>query len=343
MMIDKAIELDAHRHRSRGDGRNRLMNSLLDVRPMPIGAEIGGFTHLDLGDREVRDALYAAWLEHGILLFRGVDSNARHLELSRCFGELEIHPFPEARAREDPLFIELGGSKTETPYLYDEREIRVNRLPWHRDTAYTPAICKGAVLRMLEVPARGGETLFADTARAYAALSADLKSRIATLEFKATLRLGPIDQTRPGAIWTTVRRADGASDADGDRFYQARAVQRYPSVVHPAVLTHPESGLECIFLSPTYVDRFIGVDQAESDALLAELVAHMTKQDFVYTHRWKANDAIVWDNRRMMHAAAGIAPGQRRRGLRTTLAGQLETGRRFDQGRPISEPMRIVD
>ena len=97
------------------------------------------------------------------------------------------------------------------------------------------------------------------------------------------------------------------------------------------VLAHPESGRKCLFLSPTYVDRFLGLDQAESDALLRRLTAHMLQPRYVYRHRWRVNDAIVWDNRRFMHAGMGNRPGEPRFGLRTTLAGPLRTGRYFDE------------
>lgn len=298
---------------------------------MAVGAEIVGLDIDRPMDEEMKRRLYAAWLDHGILLFKEVASVEGHIALSRCFGELEIHPFPEARARENPLFIEIGGEKEMPAFVYDEVDLRVNRIPWHRDTAYTPNICKGAMLRMLEVPAVEGETLFADTAMAYDELPPDVKSRLQGLEYKATLRLGALDQTRPGALWKTARAATAAEDPSGSgkQLYDAGAQARYPPVVHPAVLVHPESGRKCIFLSPTYVDYFVGLDPSESDALLAYLVGHTTQPRYVYKHKWSVDDAILWDNRRFMHAAVGNRLGHRRRGLRTTLAGQLKTGRYF--------------
>jgi taurine dioxygenase len=73
------------------------------------------------------------------------------------------------------------------------------------------------------------------------------------------------------------------------------------------------------------------MSQSESDALLRYLVDHMTRPRYVYKHRWCVDDAILWDNRRFMHAAVGNRLGDRRRGLRTTLAGQLNTGRYFEE------------
>lgn len=302
-----------------------------DILPMSVGAEIVGLDIECPMDDEMGRRLYAAWLDFGILVFRNVASTEKHIELSRCFGELEIHPFPEARAKENPLFIEIGGAKEMPAFVYDEVDLRVNRIPWHRDTAYTPAICKGAMLRMLEVPPVEGETLFADTAKAYDELPADVKHRLEGLEYKASLRLGILNQSRPGALWRAARPATAEEDPRGfgKKLYDEEAEARYPPVVHPAVLTHPESGRQCIFLSPTYVDYFLGLSQSESDALLRYLVDHMTRPRYVYKHKWSVDDAILWDNRRFMHAAVGNRLGDRRRGLRTTLAGQLNTGRYF--------------
>jgi taurine dioxygenase len=291
------------------------------IRPLSVGAEVLGLAPGVEDDDDVKAGLYAAWLEYGILLFRNVDSIERHLAISRCFGELEIHPMPEVRYPGNPYFIEIG--KDPVRYVYDGRYVRVNRIPWHRDTAYTPDICKGAMLRMLEAPEHEGETLFADTAKAYDDLPADLKARLEGLEYKATLRTDHVAQSRPGALWKTVRREDGTVSDD--------AISRpYPPVVHPAVLAHPESGRKCIFLSPTYVDFFLGLEPDESQALLRELVDHMLQPQYVYEHSWSVNDAIVWDNRRFIHAAWGNRPEERRYGLRTTLAGSTRTGRYFD-------------
>jgi taurine dioxygenase len=314
-----------------------------EILPLTVGAEIVG---LDIDcpiDEKTRRELYAAWLDFGILLFKNVGSAEKHIELSRCFGDLEIHPFPEARAQENPLFIEIGGSKELPAFVYDDVDLRVNRIPWHRDTAYTPGICKGAMLRMLEVPPVEGETLFADTAMAYDELPADVKTHLAGLEYKARLRLGTINQTRPGALWKTARAATAEEDPRGfgKQLYDMAAEARYPPVVHPAVLTHPESGRKCIFLSPTYVDYFLGLSQSESDALLGYLVDHMTSPRYVYKHKWTVDDAILWDNRRFMHAAVGNRLGHRRRGLRTTLAGQLNTGRYFEDATAPGAPALV--
>jgi taurine dioxygenase len=304
----------------------------LQVEPQNVGARVRGVDY-DRIDPATQRALYALWLEYGVLVFEKVDSIERHLALSRCFGELEMHPFPEVRSPLNELLIQIGGDKADGAMVYDERDVRLNRIPWHRDTAYTPGLCKGAMLRMIEVPPEEGETLVADTAAAYDDLPAEMKARLEGLEYKATLRLGNIAQTRPGAFWTSARLAtpeDHPRAVPLPKIYNDSAETRYPSVVHPVLLIHPETGRKNIFLSPTYVDAFLGMDQAESDDLLVYLTDHMTRPKYVYKHRWTANDAIVWDNRRTMHAAVGNKLEHRRLGLRTTLAGAMHVGRYFD-------------
>ncbi len=310
-----------------------MTNALFTIRPMRVGAEIVGFPSPGASS-EARTALYDAWLQHGVLLFRDVRTAAQHLELSRCFGELELHPIENVRATENPLFMVVGGEKS-LPYMYDETEVKVGTQAWHRDTAYTPDICKGAMLRLVETPAAGGETLFADTAAAYDDLPADVKDRLEGLEYKATLRRTPMQQTGPGALWTTVRPptpADYAAPDGRQADYEATARSKsgYPTVVHPAVVRHPESGRACIFLSPKEFDGFLGMPEADSDELFRYLVGHMLQDRYVYRHHWAVNDAVLWDNRRFMHAAAGHRAGDHRRGLRTTLAGEWRVGRLYE-------------
>jgi len=186
---------------------------------------------------------------------------------------------------------------------------------------------------MVEVPDEQGETLLGDTAAAYDALPEAMKCRLEGLEFHATISNGAVEHPGVGAWWSTVR------DARDDEFpanmvpFRPGAYpdkSRFPPVIMPAVFTHPESGRKCLFISPMNIDYFLGMDRAESDALVAELVAHMTSERFVYKHRWSVNDAVIWDNRRFIHAAFGNRPGATRRGLRTTLSTRIEVARYAD-------------
>ena len=222
--------------------------SSFSVRPMAVGAEIIGLAADDPLDGDSAAGLYKAWLDHGILLFRGVSTVEQHLAITRCFGELEIHPVPEVRSATNPFLIELGapfdggGSRVPTVFVFDDDDMRINRIAWHRDTAYAPDICKGAMLRMLEVPEHEGETMVADTAKAWDDLPAEVQQRLETLEFKATLRTAHLNLTgRAGVFWDSVRLAsDEEFPGNEERSQRDGALDgRYPSVIHPAVMTYP--------------------------------------------------------------------------------------------------------
>ena len=297
------------------------------IRPMAVGAEVLGLAPGREQDPAVRKMLYDAWLAHGILLFRNVETIEHHLALSRVFGELELHPLPFMRASYEPLLMEMGGDKRGQAYVYDETDMRLGRIPWHRDTAYTVDICKGAMLRMLEVPETDGETMVADTAMAYDDLPAEMKTRLDGMEY--TTSFHAMDQSWPGQFWKTMRVATAEEDPIGAQS-PSRHMDDGPEVVHPVVMAHPESGRKCLFLSPKDSLYFLGMERNESAALLRELSVHMRNPKYVYKHSWSVNDALLWDNRRIIHAAAGYRPEHRRWAVRTTLAGPMRTGRYLD-------------
>jgi taurine dioxygenase len=308
-----------------------MSHSSLTIRPLdPVGAEVIGLDPDNIGAKRTQE-LYAAWLEYGILLFRDIDTAERHLALSKCFGELEVHPKPELRAEENPFFFPLGRPPI-IARVFDEREVKVGRIPWHRDTAFVPDICKGSMLRAVEARTSEGETLLGDTAAAFDDLPADVKSRLDGLEYKAEASLGMSDASANGKWWKTSRYArDDEYPAGIEPPSEAKDpdYSAWPPVVFPATLRHPESGRMCLFLSPMNVECFLGMSARESDELVDYLIAHMTSPRYVYRHHWAVNDAVIWDNRRFIHAAAGYSPDETRIGLRTTLADRLCVGRHF--------------
>lgn len=311
-----------------------MINSkTIEIQPMSVGAEVFGLDCSQEIPSEIQQKLYSAWLEYGFLIIRDpVKEVADQMRLSRCFGELEKHPVPEIWVPGEPYLIQLGGNLRGQPYVYDG-ELRINCLAWHRDTAYTLDICKGAALRIIEMPPEGGETYIGDTAAAYDDLPDATKLRIEDLECKVRLVTDPMKVDR-GAVWNHVRPAtveEWPAAADMKPNLSAKGVNRYPPVIQPLVITHPESGRKCLFLSPSYPEFIIGLPRSESDELLAELTEHMTRDKYVMKQAWAPGQVVVWDNRRCIHAAPGYHPKYRRLGHRTTLAGSLKTGRFFDE------------
>ena len=189
---------------------------------------------------------------------------------------------------------------------------------WHTDTIFIEAPPRCSVFYALEVPHRDdgeplGDTLFASTAAAYDALPESTKRRIDGLKAinsyrrYAERRQREVAGSRPETTGQSVR--DKNSDA-------------HPDVIHPLVRTHPITGRKCLYIADGTTVEIVGWSQADSDALINELLAHMTRPEFVYRHRWKVGDVVMWDNCSAIHQAIGdYAPPARRRMHRTTVAG----------------------
>lgn len=282
-----------------------------------IGAEIAG---LDLAKpiaEATRRALYDVWLDKGILVFRGIgDSPERHVRLSHCFGELDVHPVASVRLDGHPEIIELTTRGQDEPIVhYIDDEPIIGRIPWHSDQIYTTRPCRGALLRMLERPERGGETGWIDTAAAYDALPPAMKERIANLEarFDFVTNICDMRFARPKNI-----RFGTLGTKDFGRF---------TPVAHSLVWTHPESGRRSLVLSPIHLIEIVGLPREEGDALLEELVAHATSGRFTYLHDWQVGDMVLWDNWRTMHTALGTPLGMHRVVQRTSFRSEREVGR----------------
>lgn len=282
-----------------------------------VGAEIIG---LDLSrpiSEATQRALYAVWLDAGILVFRGLaTSPERHVTLSRCFGALDVHPVESVRLDGHPEIIELTTRGRNTPIVhYIDDEPIVGRIPWHSDMIYTTQPCRGALLRMIERPARGGETGWIDTAAAYDALSPAWKKRIEGLEARfdfvtniCDMRFARTKNLRFGTM--------GSQDFGS-----------FAPVAHTLVWTHPESGRKSLVLSPIHLIEMVGMPRSEGDALLEELVEHTCSGRFTYVHDWQPNDVVLWDNWRTMHMAFGTPEGLHRVVQRTSIMGEREVGR----------------
>ena len=282
-----------------------------------VGVEVIGLDLSQPIDESTRRGLYGVWLDAAIVLFRGIGtSTERQLALSRCFGELEVHPVESIRLEGNDEVIQLSnkGDVKLALYRFDGQPV-AGRILWHTDLIYTTTPNRGALLRMVEKPEIGGETGWIDTAAAYDALSEEMKQRIEGLE----------------------ARFDFVSDQTRMRFGKPASVEvvdsgtlvfpDFPDVAHPLVWVHPESGRKSLAVSPVQLIDMVGMDRSQGDPLLEELVDHTTDGRFSYIHDWEEDDMILWDNWRTMHYAFGTPPGQTRVVHRTTIKGEHQTGR----------------
>jgi len=277
------------------------------LRPLdaPFGAEVLG---LDLSQplpEPELTRLHRAHLDHHVLVFREQHITPdQQIEFSRRFGPLQIHVLRQFQLRDHPEILVVSNiidSISGKPIgLGDAGHY------WHSDLSYKEHPSLGSMLHARELPVEGGDTLFADQHLAYEELPPALKQRIASLRAEHSY-LCKYEELR-------------ARNPFRPALTQAQIDEVQP-VVHPVVRTHPETGRKSLFVSEHFTTRIIDLPERESRSLLAELFAHSTQQRYVYRHRWQAEDMVFWDNRSVIHLAAGCPANMRRRLNRTTIEG----------------------
>ena len=266
-----------------------------------LGAEIAG---VDL-TRPLAAADFAtirtAWLEHLVIRVRGQKLSDPQLKaFSQYFGELDP-PGPNTYGK---------------PFLPDHPElnvisnIRVGGVPigglgdgeaiWHADMTYVDTPPMAAILHALEIPPSGGDTYWANMYLAYETLPAQLKKDVAGREAVHDATYNSAGMLRKGyRELTDPRQAPGAR--------------------HPLVRVHRETGRKCLFLGRRRNSYLVGLELADSEALLDKLWTHATQPQFTFRQEWQVGDVIVWDNRCTLHRRDAFDPNARRLMHRTQI------------------------
>jgi len=239
-----------------------------------IGAAVNGVDLSTDLDAETVAELRAALVAHKVLVFEGqsLDAETQSRFASR-FGELEHHPF-------------LGGTE-ETPYLVrlakDEAVGGYENI-WHSDVTWREQPAMAAVLRAVELPDSGGDTLWADMEAAWEGLSDRVKEqnegRVAVHDFTLSY---------------------GAAMSSEDR---ARAGEEFPAVEHPIVRIHPESGRRALYVNRIFTSHIVGMDEDDSETLLDHLFAQAEVPEYQFRLRWSPGTVAMWDNRSTQHYAS---------------------------------------
>ena len=265
-------------------------------------AEIGGVDLAQPLDEATVEAIRQAWWDNSILVFRGQNlTQEQHVAFSGHFGELQGHTVKDWLLPTHPEILVLsnrgrGGVKPlENGGAY-----------WHSDITYQAVPPMGSILYGLTVPPEGGDTLYADMHAAYEALDEETKAliadRVAIHNYKHRYLL----------------MAEGGRRPDPT----PEQLAEWQDVEHPVVLVHPESGRKCLFVNEGFTVSIKGLEKEESDALLQRLCAHSVKPQFVYAHKWRPGDIVMWDNRSTMHCATPYDAEKYERTMhRTTIKG----------------------
>jgi taurine dioxygenase len=264
-----------------------------------IGAEIGGVDLRDQLDPETIADIRAALNTYKVIFFRDQDLSAeQHIAFARRFGDLEIHPAtPKDQANPEILRISHGPQHKGTENF------------WHSDVTWRPEPSLGSVLRAIEVPEVGGDTLFASMEAAYDALSPTMQEWVCTLT-------AVHDISRVFARRLKMTREE--------------ILEKYPLQEHPVVRTHPETGRRCLYVNTAFTSHIKGLSTKESDWLLEHLYAQARVPEYQCRFRWQKNSIAFWDNRASQHYAASDYFPAVRTMERVTVAGD----------RPYFDPAR---
>jgi taurine dioxygenase len=264
----------------------------LTVHPLTpaVGAEIA---NIDLASPNIGQRIpeiRAALLEHGVIFFRDQHlTQEQHIAFARHFGELEIHPAtPKAQPNREILRIAHGP------------ESRGQENFWHSDVTWRERPSLGSILRGVEVPEVGGDTLFANMHLAFQYLSPQMKRFVSTLT--AVHDIARVFAKRLG------KRPEDLHE-------------QYPPVRHPVVRTHPETGKPLIFVNTAFTSHIEGLSDKESRWLLGHLYATAADPEVQCRFSWRPGSIAFWDNRFVQHFAASDYFPARRIMERVTIAG----------------------
>lgn len=288
-------------------GGRPLETEKAGVKARRVGARLGAeVTGVDLR-KPLSDAQHAAveaaLVENELIIFRDQDiTSDQLLAFGRRFGELTVHPFAP-HEKEQPVLIKFRNDETTPPFGTDV---------WHSDETFRAEPPMGTILVAKEVPAVGGDTVFASMSAAYDALSDRMQSFVSGLE--------AVHDFKPF-------KALFDSSVENRKKLQAFELQ-YPPQVHPVVRIHPVSGRKVLFVNPQFTIAIKGMEERESRTLLDTLFHQALIPEVQFRHHWAPHTIAMWDNRSTQHYAVHDYYPQRRYMERVTIKGGPVTGLR---------------
>ena len=264
-----------------------------------IGVEVTDFSLADL-TRENISFLRSKWVEYGLIVFPKLPlSHDEFKDFALSFGDFGDDPFISS-LQDYPNIAEIKRSANEKATPFGGT--------WHSDWSFMKKPPSATLLHSKIIPPVGGNTLFANTEKSFAALPEEMKNKLRNLKVIHSAKIPYAD----------------------DGFYALEKEERSMKILpskeakatfsHPMVKIHPETNKECLFINPVYTINVEGFSDDESQQLLWELYEHMIQDQFVYEHVWNEDMLIMWDNRTVMHQATGGYDGYDRLLHRITLA-----------------------
>ncbi|MCB2078178.1 MAG: TauD/TfdA family dioxygenase [Novosphingobium sp.] len=299
---------------------------------LAFGATVLGLTMPHLQEDAVRAALHDLWIDRGVILFRdGESSQDMQLELSRVFGQLEPHMFPESRSEGIADLVKIKYYPDDGTCYDVNGEQRGGWLPWHSDLIYTHHINRGGILRPAQLPRALGKTGYICQIAAYDRLPRHLRDAIEDLHVVYEV-----------CVNFALSRFAGAGNVRHLRFARSGAgIEKrrfsYPRVIHPMVYTQEGTGRKVLNVSPAFAAGIYEMGGPDGDDLLREVIEVCIDPTESYFHDWKQDDMVLWDNWRTLHSATGVPIDDTRVMERTTITGDYALGRPLGLEGPVAQ------
>lgn len=260
-----------------------------------IGGELLGVDLREDLTSEIKELIYEALLVYKVIFFRDQDlTTDQHIHFSKNFGDLEVHPFaPFKEGYPEVLKI-----------THNEKSPGRENL-WHSDVTWRKEPSLGSVLRMLEKPENGGDTLFSDMYAAYDDLSDEVKQRL-----EGAVAVHDFVGFRKRLI------KEGKSPKEIEAFNK-----KFPMPEHPVFRTHPDTGKKVIYVNRAFTQYIKGWEENESKDMLDFLYSRASTPEYQCRFAWENNSIAFWDNRACQHYANSDYWPQIRRVERVTIVG----------------------
>lgn len=277
---------------------------MLEIRPLSdaLGAEVTGLDLTRSVDGAQKEKIQDAFLKHHLLCLRGRPLEpADFARVAGYFGKPQLQLLRKRRHGETPEVSVLDSTYRRPEDKPDDMSL-VRLSGWHTDDSYFATPAKATMLQSIEIPDSGGETRFCNMRKAYLDLPEETRRRIDGLR-----AVHSYDTKRATARAVKLTKEEEAETPDVD---------------HPLVRTHEDTGEKTIYFNSNRTDQVVGMERAESDALLDMIYDHVTQPKYQYHHKWRVGDILLWDNRCLMHSVNMDFPvGQRRLHQRILLEG----------------------
>jgi taurine dioxygenase len=277
--------------------------AFLQTRPLSpaLGVEIKGVDLSQPIDDATFDAIQQLWYEHCVVCLPGQQlGDLDQVRFAERFGELAMTLHKYEAVKVHPALMYVTNEKKDGKYV---GALPDGEMYFHSDMCYLERPCMATMLYAMVIPKEGGNTLFANTYKAYEALPEATKQRLAGL--KAVNVYDPNNSNYAGMRTRIVSEPSPTAR----------------SYAHPIVTTHPVTGRQALYINRLMTESVVGMSHEEGAALLEPLFDHQEQPQFIYEHHWTPGDVVIWDNRCTLHARTNFSASEPRKLRRVTVKG----------------------